>query len=113
MRVRFSARAERDLDEIIVYIASDKATAAQGVFNRIKAAARRLEAFPRLGRSIGHDEMRLGVARTPYSLVYRITPREVLILRIHHSAQKWELNTRALPPIPFSPIRPRFPGLRS
>lgn len=89
MRVRFSAKADRELHEIVVYIASDKAEAAQGVFDRIKAAARRLEEFPRLGRAAGRNEMRLSVARTPYSLVYRITPREVLILRIRHSAQNW------------------------
>jgi plasmid stabilization system protein ParE len=87
VKVRFSARADREIDEIIVYIATDKAGAAQGVLDRIKAAAGLLVQFPRLGRSIGRNEMSLGVPQTPYSLVYRITSREVLILRIRHSAQ--------------------------
>ena len=87
MKVSFSANASRDLDQIVAYIATDKAGAAQGVFDRIKAAAGQLSHFPGMGRAIGRGEMRLGIAQTPYALVYRVTPRGVLILRIRHAAQ--------------------------
>jgi toxin ParE1/3/4 len=89
MRLVFAASARRDLAEAIDFIRQDNPAAAQEQSRRIRAAARRLPEFPHLGGELDDDRRRLQVPRTPFILVYRVTPGAILILRVWHGARQW------------------------
>ena len=93
MKVVWSARALRDLDELAVYIASDSMKSAERVEARIHREAVLLSEFPqggRAGRVPGTRERIVG--RTPCILVYRADSIQVRIVRILRGARKWLRN---------------------
>jgi toxin ParE1/3/4 len=80
--------AERDLEDIITYIAKrDSARAAQHVLSRILEIAERLMATPARGstpkelRGLGDQEYRQ-VFFKPYRLIYRVVGQQVIIYLI-------------------------------
>ena len=90
MTLVWGPRARRDLHELIVCIGEDSVQAAALVAARILESAELLLEVPqagRPGRVAGTRE--LVVLRTPYLLVYRITKRNVRILRVYHGARRW------------------------
>ena len=76
MKLIWRRRAQRDLHELVAYIAEDSIQGAELVAARILKAAELLTKFPR-------------VRRTPYILVYKIDSKQVRVLRVFHAAQKW------------------------
>lgn len=87
-RLVFAEPAERDLDNIIDYIARDNPSAAEKVYRAIVAAAERLTNFPEMGRSgrlPGTSEF--PVSALPYLVVYEVGPDVVTILAVFHSAR--------------------------
>jgi toxin ParE1/3/4 len=90
MTLTWSRRAQRDLHELIAYIAEDSLQAASLVATRILRSAELLVEVPRAGRPGRVSGTReLIVLRTPYLLVYRLTSRGVRILRVYHGARLW------------------------
>lgn len=87
MRLDFTEPAERDLDDIIDYIALDNPAAAEKVYRAIVAAAERLTRFPEIGR-VGRlpDTRELTIASLPYLIVYQVAAETVTILAVFHSA---------------------------
>ena len=61
----------------------------QTQLNRIRIRARSLQDFPRRGAKFGEDWRVMGVAATPYLLVYRVIDDGVQILRIRHNREDW------------------------
>jgi toxin ParE1/3/4 len=90
MKVRFSSQAEEDLLNAIRHIAADSPRNARAVALRVREAAEKLGASPRIGR-VGRVKGTLErpVSRTSYLLVYRLHENEVQILRILHGRQDW------------------------
>ena len=89
MRIRWTEKAGRQLDEIESYIAHDSPAAATRVIIDIIESARQLTRFPnsgRPGRKSGTRE--LVIVGTPYILVYRTRPAEIQILNVLHSSMK-------------------------
>ncbi|EJN02402.1 type II toxin-antitoxin system RelE/ParE family toxin [Phyllobacterium sp. YR531] len=89
MRIRWTLRALRRLDEIGSYIEQDNPDAAARVVARIVAAVDILAEFPasgRPGRIKGTREIAL--ADIPYIIPYRIS-RDIEILTIMHAHQRW------------------------
>ena len=89
-RLEWSARADRDLFDAWLYIAADSIQAADSVARRITESAERLILFARMGRSgrvTGTRE--LPVARTPFTLIYRIRGSRVSIARVLHQRRKY------------------------
>lgn len=90
MTLVWGPRAQRDLHELIAYIAEDSLQAATLVAARILRSAELLVDVPQAGRSGRVAGTRgLVVLRTPYLLVYRTTKRNVRILRVYHGARLW------------------------
>ena len=84
---RQAARA--DLFAIVDYISEDNPDAALELMDEIEEKVAKLPAHPklyRLGRVAGTREM---VVRPNYIVIYAETPRDVLVLRVLHSAQQW------------------------
>jgi toxin ParE1/3/4 len=86
--VRYLPSAENDLSEILLTIAQDHPPAAIKFNNILRTAILRLAEHPlsapkRLG--VGAGMRGLSVGR--YVVFYRVTPAEVLIIRIIHTAR--------------------------
>jgi len=88
MKIRYTRRALRQLDEIYGYIAKENQNAAAGVISSIQATIDNLAIFPRLGRATDRPNVyRLVQARFPYRIFYRLKDDEVIVLRVLHGAQ--------------------------
>ena len=91
MRVSFSPRATRQVNEIYSYIARDNAAAALRVVDRIYAITSYLADYPGVGRATDLRDVRVIPARPyPYLIFYRLVPErmEVRILRVRHAARR-------------------------
>jgi len=87
-RLFFTEPAERDLTDIIDYIALDSRTAAEGVYRAIVAAAERLRTFPDMGRSGRMPGTReWPVSALPYVIVYEVGGEVVTIVAVFHAAR--------------------------
>ena len=90
MKPIWSARARRDLRELLAHIAKDSDQNADLVNARILKSVETLESMPnagRPGRVSGTRERVVG--RTSYILVYRIDSEQVHILRVLRGTRKW------------------------
>jgi len=90
VRVRWTRRSLRALDEITEYIARERPEAARAVAGRVFAATDRLSEHPasgRPGRVPGTRE--LVVPATPFIVPYRVRGEVVEILHVFHGARRW------------------------
>jgi addiction module RelE/StbE family toxin len=90
MKIRWTARAARNLTSIRDYIAKENPNAAARVAEALLKATVQLERFPqsgRPGRIAGTRE--LVVPGLPYILFYRIVEDVILIAAVHHTSRKW------------------------
>lgn len=86
MKVRWTDRAVRDLEEAFDYVAADKEGAAARLAKRLFSAGNSLVDTPTLGRPAGDGKRVLVVDR--YLLFCRLRPGEVQVLRVVHGAQR-------------------------
>ncbi len=83
--VRWSETAEKDLIDIVLYIAEDSPSHAYEVFKKIKRKASSLRAFPDRGRIVPELQAQ-GIAQyrelivAPWRIIYRIADRNVYVL---------------------------------
>jgi toxin ParE1/3/4 len=85
----WSPLAAARLRQIRAYIAFDNETAAERLTARIVALIQILQFHPHLGHRVAEGNVReLIVGGTPYSILYRVRRREIVIQTIHHSAQQ-------------------------
>jgi toxin ParE1/3/4 len=91
MRLRYTSRARRHLDNIHSYIVERNPGAARHVIDRIRTTTELLREFPKLGhRGLVAGTREMVVIGTPYVIVHRVEPNpgDVLdILGIYHAAQ--------------------------
>ncbi len=83
--VRWTVRAQRDLDLIQEQIAFDAPQAAEKMRRRLVEATDSLAGFPDIGRV--HGETRLLVTVRPYVIRYRVRPEAVVIIGVRHGAR--------------------------
>ncbi len=90
LTLEWSIKALIDFDEAQTYIAQENPFAAQTVAERIWHATKRLTDAPNIGRSgLVPGTRHWVVDRTPYLIVYRVTPESVQILRVWHGRRDW------------------------
>ena len=91
MRLRWTKRAERDLDDIASYIGQDSpAAAARVVLELIDHVETRLPGRPAIGRPgrvLGTRELVIG--GLPYIVPYRVRENDIEILRVLHTSRRW------------------------
>ncbi|MBA2351020.1 MAG: type II toxin-antitoxin system RelE/ParE family toxin [Pseudomonadota bacterium] len=90
MRLRWTKRAERDLDEIAAYIGIDSPPAAARVILELIEQTEALSIQPAIGRPgrvAGTREFIM--AGLPYILPYRVRGSDVEILRVLHTSRRW------------------------
>jgi len=91
LRLRWTKRAERDLDEIASYIGQDSPVAAARVvlelIDRVEATLTKRPAIGRAGRVLGTRELVMG--ELPYIVPYRVRENDIEILRVLHTSRRW------------------------
>ena len=91
MRLRWTKLASQDLDDIAEYIGQDSpAAACRVVLELMERAEFTLVthlAAGRAGRLLGTRE--LVIASLPYVIAYRVSERQIEILRVLHTSRRW------------------------
>jgi toxin ParE1/3/4 len=86
---RLTIEADRDLDQIWVYIAENNFDAADRVGKEIQAEIQKLAAQPGMGH--WHAELRDATHRVwkinSYLIIYRFDDAELVVLRVIHGAR--------------------------
>lgn len=89
MRVVWSEKALRKLDEILAWIADDKLSNAILVANRIAKSSTQLAATPYISRpTLKREARELAVPQTGYILTYSVSGDAIDILRIKRGARR-------------------------
>ena len=91
MRLRWTKRAERDLDEIARYIGQDSPAAAARVvlelLDHVESHLPNRPAVGRVGRVLGTRELVIG--GLPYIVPYRVREQDLEMLRVLHTSRRW------------------------
>ncbi len=90
MKIDWFPSADRDLAEIVDFIAGDNVRAALNVDAEILRTVGLLEILPEMGRPgrvAGTRE--LVVSGTPYIVAYRVREESVEIVGVLHGARRW------------------------
>jgi toxin ParE1/3/4 len=95
MKVRYSRRALRQLDEIFAYVATENPRAAASIVARVEMLVHLIRRHPTIGRPTSLEDVRVfRAAPYPYLIFYRVEPasRTITILRVRHTsrAQDWK-----------------------
>jgi toxin ParE1/3/4 len=89
-RIEWRPAALNDMVAIVSHIAQDNPTAARNVYNELHRQSQILSAQPDIGRPGRIKGTReLVFIGLPYVAPYRITKKNVEILRVYHTAQEW------------------------
>jgi|GEM_PF-282830 len=89
LRVRYTAKAFRDLEEINAYIALDNPGAAGKLLGAIEHGVGLLTLFPNKARRSSKNGVRaLVLSRYPYIIFYRVVGRELVVTRVLHGARR-------------------------
>ncbi len=90
MQVRWTPRAQTDLNNQMDYIAHDNLQAANRMRKMVYGHTQLLEKTPEIGRAgIVAGTRELILSGTPYIAVYRVKEEFVEILRLLHGAQQY------------------------
>jgi toxin ParE1/3/4 len=89
MRVRYTFRAQSDLDAIFTYLDQRSPAAARSVKERIERRIARLADFPFMAPATDEPGIcELTILQYPYKVYYEVAGGEVWILHIRHTAQR-------------------------
>jgi toxin ParE1/3/4 len=96
LKLRFAARADRQLEEILTYIAFDNPEAAQHIVEHIESLMEKVLAHPEIGRKIFENLPHREVVAYPCRLIYRRKERSleiVAVLRVEQLLRRSLLDT--------------------
>jgi addiction module RelE/StbE family toxin len=89
VKIVWTRRALRELDEIFVYVARDSRLAAAALVELIETRAAALALHPAMGRPGQEPGTREFVlSGTPYILPYRVRDERIEILAVFHSSRQ-------------------------
>jgi len=88
VRLRWTRRAEADLDTIWHFIASRDVVRADALDAYIRRRAERLASFPGLGRPIGKGVRDLSLTDIQYVVRHVVTDDEIRIIGVRHTRQQ-------------------------
>jgi plasmid stabilization system protein ParE len=87
--VRFGLEAQLELESAAAWYANRSIAAVARFLAAVDHAIELIRAFPEAWPEIGSaNARRITVARTPYSLVYRLEATEITILAVAHGKRK-------------------------
>ena len=90
MKVRYTATALAEVDEIFAYLSDRSPAAAKRVVARVEQTIKNLANFPEMAQEANEPgTRRMPVGRYPFIIFYTIEADEVVILHIRHGARRW------------------------
>lgn len=90
MRVHWTKKALKNLNDIELYITNDNRVAVPDITAQIVLATRHLTTHPHIGRAGRiYGTRELVLANLPYIISYRVKNNQVDILRILHTSMQW------------------------
>lgn len=96
MKVRYTAAARADTDQILALIRRDNPPAAGAVAAAIKAAVVRLRSFPFIGAETDEPGVYIKIVRPyRYLIFYRVTYNGVVIRNVRHPARHRPSSVRS------------------
>jgi toxin ParE1/3/4 len=92
MKVRYTPRAQGDIDAILSYIDQRNPQGARNVARTMHKTIELIEQFPQAGRLAGEQGTRvLPVGRYPYLIYWSVEGDEAWIIHIRHAARRpWD-----------------------
>ena len=94
MKVRYTATALAEIDQILSYIAADNQSAAASVADEIEATVVRISEHPKLAPVVYRGEVRaIIVGRFDYRMFYVVRDDELIIRNVRSMRRRrpWEL----------------------
>lgn len=89
MRVRVTATALSEIDDIFAYLSVRNEQAAKSVVARVDQTIARLADFPFMAQlSDVVDARRIPVGRYPFVIFYTVSSNEIVILHVRHGARR-------------------------
>lgn len=89
MRVRYTPRAQSDLDSIYTYLDQRSPAGTHSVKELIERRISRLADFPQMAPETDEPGIHeLTIVRFPYKIYYEIAGDEVWIIHIRHTARR-------------------------
>jgi addiction module RelE/StbE family toxin len=89
MRVRYTLRAQADLEAIFSYIDERSPASASAVRSEIKRRVDQLLDFPLMAPATEMPGVReLSVSRFPYKIYYELRGDEICVLHIRHARRR-------------------------
>lgn len=89
MRVRLTATAATEIDEILAFLRRENPAAARRVAAKVEDTLNQLGEFPYSAAATDDPEVRMAiVGRYPYLVFYTIANNELVIRNIRHAARK-------------------------
>jgi plasmid stabilization system protein ParE len=96
MRIRYTATARAETNDILAHIAEDNSSAAVAVGAAIKTAIARLGSFPRMGTETDDTRVYMKIARPyQYLIFYSVVGSTVLIHNVRHPARQRPSSERS------------------
>ena len=88
MKVRYTATAAADLDDILSYLNRRNPQAAADVVVAVEATISRIAEFPKSAQATDEPGVRMAPAgRFPYLIFYTVGEDEIRIIRVLHGAR--------------------------
>jgi toxin ParE1/3/4 len=89
MRVRFTATAYAEINDIHDYIAKDNPAAAKAVTLRVEEVIARIAQFPQIARAIDQTGVRVfPVGPFPYLVFHTLEGDELIIRNVRHGRRR-------------------------
>jgi plasmid stabilization system protein ParE len=88
VRVRYTPRAFRELQDIFAYIDDHSPVGGRNVKSRVQAIIELIAFHPHSGRRIGKRGLRrIAALPYPYLIFYRVVADEIVIQGVRHAAR--------------------------
>jgi toxin ParE1/3/4 len=95
VRVRYTPRAFREIQDVFAYIDQQSPLGGRNVKGRVQAIIELIASHPHSGRRIGVRGLRrIAVFPYPYFIFYRVLADEVVIQGVRHASRDFLLGRR-------------------
>ena len=84
MRVRFTVLARRELDDAVAWYEGQVAGLGMEFLDELDRAVRRMATYPDSGTGLGAGLRRCLLARFPYSLIYGLDDKTIVVVAVAH-----------------------------
>lgn len=82
LKLRFAARADRQLNEILAFIAFDNPEAAKNIAEHITTLLGKVLVFPEIGQKVFEDLPHREILAYPCRLIYRQTDKTIDVITV-------------------------------